>query len=198
MKRWIAGLLAAFMLCSLAGCGEKVEKGDLPSDGKKATIEQVKDYLDAMIPKAVEVIGIFSVDGLPVDPGAADAATEDENGQIFVPVQSDTYHSVQDIKDAAEQVFTVDYLQQAYYQYVFDGTYARFKDVDGVLYEDVNQGGGGSNDWLTDTAEIVSQEADSIVVNITHADGYGGKNPCRMTLSATEDGWRIGNVEFLD
>lgn len=197
MKKWICGVLAVLLVIGLSGCGEKTAKGDLPKDGAKAAIEQVKDYLEAVLPKAAEIIGIFSIDGLPVDPDAADSAQPDSTGQIFVPVISDEYKSVQDIKDAAEKIFTPEYLQEAYYSYAFEGTYARFKDVDGVLYEDVNQGGGGSNDWLLNTAEIASQETDKIVVSITHVSAYGDQTPTQITLVSSESGWRIGSIEFL-
>lgn len=159
------------------------------SDGE-LSVQEVASLLEDMIPRGREITGWFSGVGLDADQEAEPLDTA--NGRKFVPVKADGIQSVEDLKRATEEIFTRERAQNDFYQYALEGEYARYKEIDGVLCIDLNQGGANAGyNWQIDTLQIVSQTADAIVVEMDYQSSYGETGADRLTLKKTEDGWRI-------
>ncbi|MGG4493581.1 hypothetical protein [Brevibacillus reuszeri] len=121
MKR-ITGTLCLFLAISafVVGCGssnvsnpEITEPNTQASDSVKLTESEVKDTLTGLIPKAVEIYGIFNGNGaFKSDPKKTIPGEEDyclvigQNGTS--PVDIDNVKSIADLKKVVEDVFTKD------------------------------------------------------------------------------------------
>lgn len=146
--------------------------------------------LEDLIPRGREITGWYSGAGLAADEDAEPLDTA--NDRKFVPVRDDAIQSVEDLKRATEEVFTAERARSDFYQYALEGEYARYKEIDGVLCIDLNQGGANSGyNWQTDTLKLVSQTADTIVTEMDYQSNYGETGVEQLTLKRTENGWRI-------
>lgn len=160
------------------------------SSAKELSAQEVAALLEEMIPKGKEITGWYSGVGLEANQDAQPLDTA--NDRKFVPVTSKDIQSVEALKKATEEIFTGERAQNDFYQYALEGEYARYKEIDGVLCIDLNQGGANAGyNWQTDTLKIVSQTADTIVVEMDYQSTYGETGSEQLTLKNTESGWRI-------
>lgn len=217
MKNIFTILLALLLVSGLSGCQSAFEGQSSPPapesssvssagsssvspsavPGQKMSAEELKTLLEDLMPKSDEIHGIYSGGGLQTD-AEADLPAPDENEQQFVPVTDDRFHSVQDLTEYTESVYTKEYAQENFYQYALEGPYIRYREQGGELWMDLAQGGGGGWIWNIATAEISSQEGDFLVVSMECMDYYDGKYDGAVTLKNTPDGWRIDTLETRD
>ena len=170
------------------------EASSAADEAQPLTVEQITKMFEEMYPQAYEALNIFSGSGLKADP-SAEAGEPDENGQQFVPVQSDKYKSVEDIKKAVESVFTRELAEREFYSYGLEGQYIRYKDIDGVLNVDMaQQNADRGYQWMTDTLQVVSQTEDKIIVEMDNLNNYGEKGHDTVTFQKTEEGWRFDTL----
>lgn len=213
MKKF-AVLLICLALLWLTGCHTKPEASTSrpsspqtssspasslpsPSSEEEPDIKELKALLEELMPKSDEIRDIYSGGGLQADTESP-LPEPDENGQQFVPVLDSRFRSLQDLTDYTESVYTREYAQENFYQYALEGPYIRYKEVDGVLCIDLNQGGGGGLQWNTATAEIASRDGNSLTVSMQCMDYYDGKYSGTVTLRDDGNGWRINALSTKD
>lgn len=163
-----------------------------PERGSQEALDEtaIKNILTEKLPVAQEIYSIFSGPGLDYDQLAEQE--HDENGRCFVPVVSDKYHSTQDIRNAAEQVFTVQYAQENFYQYALEGESCRYLDLDGVLMIDIGQGGGTNfNNWDLESMTVKSQTEDTILLNMDFISDYDEAGNADLTLVKENGEWKF-------
>ncbi len=210
MKKIWAFLLVMLLIAVSAGCTGKDDASSgvasysvsLPqgsgagaeASGSAISKEEIKNWLDDNLPKAKEITGIFWGNGLEYDQAAAGEPPAD-GGQWFVPVTSDTYQSIQEIKTAVETVFTSQFAQDHFYKDGFEGQYKRYIEEDNILKIDLNQMGTNSGfDWQTATIEVVQQSDTKVVVQMENMDNYQTKGEGQLTLEKTDSGWRLASA----
>jgi len=189
MKRIIRGFfLFAAIFALLVGCESRgsqpdVTRTDTPvSTPANLSDKDVKDILNRLIPKALDMYGIFNGSGsFKVD---ATKTIPGEDG--YALVVDPNYKSVADLKKAVEDIFTIDVAQKVFYSRYLTpekGSRPLYKDYEGKLYVDNNNGGRGwSKEFLIDTAKLKGQKDNvaEIELDITILDDPSGKFPIRI------------------
>ncbi|TBL67986.1 stalk domain-containing protein [Paenibacillus thalictri] len=138
------------------------------------TDNEVKDILSQLIPKAADVYGMFNgsgwfkVDETKTIPGENEyCLVIDEAWKTDIDTSS--VRSIADLKNVVEGVFTKDIAQKlflAHYLEVKDAGLPLYKDYEGRLYVNTNNGGHGwARKFQIETAKIKSQK--NQVVEIT-------------------------------
>ena len=203
MKKVFALAVALCLVAVFSSCGTSLSSQDSSaettsshsssqeSDSQKMLDDTaIKNILTEKLPVAHEIYSIFSGPGLDYDQSVEQEY--DENGRCFVPVVSDKYHSTQDIRNAAEQVFTVQYAQENFYQYALEGDYSRYLDLDGVLMMDIGQGGGTNlNNWDLESMAVKSQTEDTILLNMDFISDYDEAGNADLTLVKENGEWKF-------
>jgi hypothetical protein len=131
---------------------------DKESHSVSLTDNEAKDILKLLIPKAVNFYGMFNgtgafkVDKTKTIPG--------ETG--YAQVIDEKITSIADLKKAVEEVFTNDVAQMVFFSRYLTPEKDRrplYKDYEGKLYNDTQNGGHGwAFAFLTDTAKVISQK----------------------------------------
>ncbi|MFM1654069.1 hypothetical protein ACI7RC_18505 [Brevibacillus sp. B_LB10_24] len=180
MKRIIRGLFL-FLAISvlLVGCEsakdsqtEVTNTNTTESSSVNLTDKEGKDILNELIPKAVDVYGMFNPPGyFKID------ATKTIPGEAgYALVTEENFKSVADLKKAVEEVFTEDFAQNRFYSHYLvldEGTPPLYKDYEGKLYVDTDRGGHGwATKFLIDTAKLKGQKENvaEIELDITVLD----------------------------
>jgi len=122
------------------------------------TDTEAKDILYRLIPQAVDLLGIFN--GFGAFKVEATKTTPGEDG--YALVIDEKFKSVADLKTAVEEVFTKDMAQTVFYsRYLTSdkGDRPLYKDYEGKLYQDTQNGGHGwATKFLIDTARLKGQK----------------------------------------
>ena len=181
MKKLVFLLVIVFLVAavSLTGCGQKKNT---------VTGEDLPDLLPDLLEQEVFIENVYRGGGLPTTPNAP--YVPDENGQCFVEVTDPDYPTLQALKEATEQVFTAEYAQANFYADFLDGPYARYKEVDGKLCEDVGQGGGLDRQWDSTSCQVLEETEEKIVATVEYLN-YGSVRTAEITFLKTEGGLRI-------
>ena len=88
------------------------------------------------------------------------------------------------------------YAEENLYSYAFSGDWPRYKDIDGALHMDVNQGGGLDREWNTAEFQILEEKEDGVLVQVEYMT-YGSRYLAEMTLVPQEDGtYRIDTFTY--
>lgn len=163
MKRIKSGLFLFFVfLVFLVGCESReseteVAKTETPvSSSITLSDKEVKDILNRLIPKALDLYGIFGGhDSFKID---ATKTIPGEEG--YALVMDPNFKSVADLKKAVEDVFTKEVAQSVFYSIYLtsEKKRARYRDYEGMLYVDIITGGKGwATEFLLDTARLKGQ-----------------------------------------
>lgn len=101
-------LIATFTVCSLL---------ILTSCGSKISDETAKNELEKLLPKAKILTEIFLADGLKTED-----VTEETKNYYYLKVREDSpYKTIEELKAAAEEVFSIDFLSKNIYVTAFEG-----------------------------------------------------------------------------
>lgn len=172
---------------------------------KQLSKEDAVSIVDEILPNAMEVYNIFYV-GLPTEFDVASSETImpiTEENKKYSPVISDKYKSIDDIKNFTESVFTAQFAEENFYSYFEkpvnndvneELSIPLYKDINGVLCENVNFGGKGWGvEWLTETLEIVEQTDETMILEMetTLFDEPNGKN--RLILNKVNGLWLLSS-----
>lgn len=205
MKKIICVALATFMLLAFASCGEK-----------SPDLGEMKDELVALVEASYEVNEIFFGAGLPTYERGGDYDKEyklyNENDTEFAYYEYVTedcgYHFVNQIKWAAEKVYTAEYLE-GLYTMAFDGyadentgavTTARYLDANGWLMryafgdDPFDHLDGKKRLYDFDSMEIVkpySQSYLNVAVDSYLEGAEGEVLNITLHFKKTADGWRL-------
>lgn len=167
MKRIMSGLFL-FLAISVLLIGCESNKGN-QTEGTKTnpkesysvnlTDNEVKEILNELIPKAVDIYGMFNPPGsFKID------ATKKIPGEAgYAQVIEENVQSVADIKKMVGEVFTEDFAQDRFYSNYLTpdegGDPPLYKDYEGKLYVDADRGGHGwATEFLIDTARLKEQK----------------------------------------
>ena len=181
MRKRLWCILAAAVLL-LTGCGSRT--GGI-------TGENLEEYLPEILENEVKFRNIYLGGGLPTQPNAE--YVPDEKGQCFVPVTDSDFPTVQALKEATEKVFTAAYAEKTFYEGAF-GEYARYRDVDGRLCEDIGQGGGLDRQWDPSSCQIVSEDDASLVITAEYMN-YDAIRTAQITFSKVDGALLIDGME---
>jgi hypothetical protein len=177
-----------------SGKGDKEHNTEAPKTnaGEKASVNltdnEVKDILNKLIPKAVDIYGMFN--GTGSFKSNAKKTIPGEDGYTLVVDQS--VKSVADLKKAVEDVFTKDIAQKVFYNRYLtpDKDRPLYKDYEGQLYQDTHNGGHGwAEKFLIDTAKIKSQKDHVVEIELdtTVLDTPGDK--LTISIVYVNDKW---------
>ncbi len=122
------------------------------------TDNEAKDILKLLIPKAVNSYGMFNGTGF----FKVDTTKTIPGESRYALVIDDKINTITALKNAVEEVFTHDVAQTMFYSRYLtpeDGRNPLFKDYEGKLYNDTQNGGHGwAFDFLTNTTKVISQK----------------------------------------
>ena len=174
-------------------------------------IEDVKDDFVALIEASAEINEIFFGAGLPVI-----SRDEEKNAELYanLAVMYDRYEyisteskylTVDEMKKAAELVYTSEYLSSVYMM-AFDGyadeiagvTVARYYESDGWLFQSISYEPliEGTRTFDFETMKIVKpSRGDYVNVEIESELG-GEKLNLTLAFSKTADGWRLDTPTY--
>lgn len=165
-------------------------------DPADLTDEQAQEILALLVPKQVEIFGIFQLDYTKID--ATQTCPWDEK---YVLCTDERFACVQDIKDFILTTMTESAAQEYFFDVYLDGPYDPPEDVnyyidyEGKLYRSTYaEGKGFSTNYLIETAHIVERTHTAVTLQM---DTLWGAEPSDFvytpTLVKTQNGWRIDN-----
>lgn len=113
---------------------------------------------------------------------------EEESGHIYFAVNDDKYTSLDDIRTAMEAVLTKDFINKSYYNWVLEGDYPYFKEIDGKLCVAMLD---AVPTPLLSEVKGVEQMSDSEMVLMMQEDTDDGIKDVKVTLKNIDGNWRI-------
>lgn len=137
------------------------------------TENEVKDILNQLIPKAAGIYGMFNGSSWFVEDATKTIPGDEEYLLVTGPrgktaLNTENVKSIADLKKVVEDVFTKDMAQKLFYSGYLETKDIRlplYKDYEGRLYVNTYNGGHGSaSKYFIDTAKIISQEGNVVVV----------------------------------
>ena len=152
-------------------------KGNSDAANVEITDNEAKDILKDIIPKAIDIIagmvngpgsGIFKVDATKTIPGEKEfCLITGVRGNPKIDIKN--LKSIADLKKVVEDVFTKDTAQKLFYNTYLETEDNRslplYKDYEGQLYVNTGNGGHGwAEEFLIDTAKIISQKDHEVQV----------------------------------
>jgi hypothetical protein len=159
--------------------------GESDSANVNLTYNGVKDILNQLIPKAEGVYGMFNGSGWFKEDAAKTIPGEEEyclvTGERWkTEIDTSNVKSIADLKKVVEDVFAKDIAQKLFYiRYLTPdkGSRPLYKDYEGKLYVDTENGGHGwATKFLIDTVKIKSQKDNVVEITldtIVLDDPYG-------------------------
>jgi len=191
MKKLFIILLSVLLIFSLFSCASDM------SD------EEARSILSDLVPKSQELNEIFWGEGLKLEDENAEPVLSVSAAQYYRVSGDNAYTKISDIKAAAEQVFSADYLESIYTM-LFDGindenytVEPRFKDNnDGWLTIDITFSTYELNtEILTETARVVKR-GDGII-NVEVDCIVNGKNDSMIITLREQNGvWLIDSPTY--
>jgi hypothetical protein len=153
----------------------------------------LKYILNRLIPRALQMYGIFN--GTGAFNRDVSKTIPGEDG--YALVIDENFKSVTDLKKAVEEVFTTDIAQTVFYSRYLTpskGSRPLYKDYEGKLYEDTNNGGHGwATEFLIDTAKLKGQKDNvaEIELDITVLDEPD--DPLTITIQYVNGKWLLAS-----
>lgn len=171
-------------------------------NNSRFTDSELKETALGLIEKSAEINEIFFGEGLPVDESTSQVKDEDATIGNYCRVTSDCpYQTVDELKAAAESVFSEEYLEQIY-ENAFagaDGIRPRYgSDSEGKLTRDITSAKKQTDEWTEwkgDTVELKSASSSRAVFSI---EGTFRDRTERevMQMVYTEQGWRLDSPTY--
>lgn len=181
-KICFAILILLFLLCSAC-----TALG--PNAGNTET-NLVQEIWNSLYPRYGDVNRLFTGSGLELS-----EISIWENDSLYYLVVDPQYQSIQDIRNAVEDVFTEEYAEETFYFWAFEEEERPFfKEIGGKLYQL-----GADTPWGypldEESIEIIRANEDEIIFKVNMIDPM--EDPiAQITLKADEPGiWKIDRVE---
>lgn len=191
MKRSISFLTILFMVTLLfSGC-----QSTSVTPKESLSENDLSELLMDLMPQAQDLITIFHGEGLEADLSATPITTATE--QKFYPVKDSPYTSVQELKNAVEQVFTKEYAQKRFYQYALEGDTIRYKDINSKLYIDINQVGAEYEQYSVGSLAILETLPDGFLISMDYTTMNGDTGTSKLILKTSGNQILIDNIEKL-
>lgn len=163
---------------------------------------ELKETALNLIDSSAEINEIFFGDGLPVDESTSQVKDGEEGVGNYCRVTSDCpYKTEEELKAAAEKVFSEEYLDQIY-ENAFEGSddiRPRYgSDSEGMLTRDITSAKKQTDEWTVwnkDTVEIKSASSSRAVFSIEGT--FGGRTEREvMQMVYTAQGWRLDSPTY--
>lgn len=202
-KRYFAAFAAVLfaLVLMLSSCGSKAPD-----------IDTIRDELSSLIDASAEINEILFGEGLPVysrDGGEEEAAIYNdmkESLSAYEVVREDAkYLSIDEIKSAAELVYSEDYLESVYdmafvgYADETVGTYAaRYYEWDGWLYKnrEYEPVVDGTRTYDYSTMKLVKPSRGDYINFTVDSELDGEKLTVTLSAVLTENGWRLDSPTY--
>ena len=190
------------------------------SCASRMTDEDAQKILMELVPKSEELNKIFWGEGLPVEDETNEALNSVTSAQYRAVAQDSEYKSIEDIKKAAESVFSSDYLNQIYAaafgeyedqtQKTEDeetGTVnaddlglntlnARYIEEKGVLYKDITYSEYTLSTEIDETSAKVVKSGVGIIICRVDCTVAGEKKTMEIALRNENDIWLIDSPTY--
>lgn len=184
-------ILPLILILALASC-----------NNSRFSDSELKETAIDLIERSAEINEIFFGDGLPVDESTSQVKDEDGAVGNYCRVTPDCpYQTEDELKAAAESVFSEEYLSQIYENAFVgaDGVRSRYgSDSEGKLTRDITSAKKQTDEWTVwngDTIEIKSASSSRAVFSIEGT--FGGKTEREvMQMVYTEQGWRLDSPTY--
>jgi len=194
LKRTVSFILAAvtvaFSLAFLTSC----------SFGKMSE-EEARAELERLLPKAKELCSIFLSDGLkPEEP------TEETKNYYYRKVRSDSpYKTIEELKAAAEEVFSSDFLSKEVYIRAFEGLSEerirpKFgKSTDGVLTIYVGKDAENypiRQEIYLDTLKVIDGNKYTAIIEVDAKSSQGKTVTITISLVKENGKWLLNSFPY--
>ncbi|GAA3413803.1 stalk domain-containing protein [Paenibacillus hodogayensis] len=172
----------------------------------KLSDNEVKDILNRLIPKATGVYGMFNGSGWFAEDATKTIPGEEEYSLVTgerwkTGLDTENVKSIADLKKVVEDVFTKELAQKLFYAHYLESKDAGlplYKEYEGRLYVNTNNGGHGSaSKYFMDTAKIISQEGNVVVVEF-HTTEYDSPYKMTVKLEKVNDKWLLASGANAD
>ncbi len=201
MKRLMSGffLFLAFSVL-LVGCEsgmgsptEATKTNAIESSSVNLTDKEAKDILNELIPKAESLYGMFNGSGWFKSDETKTIPGEDG----YALVIDENVKSVADLKKAVEEVFTKDMAQTVFYsRYLTSdkGDRPLYRDYEGKLYVDTNNGGHGwPIEFLVDTARLKGQKDNVVEIELDKTVLDDPSDPLTVRIEYVDGKWLLAS-----
>ncbi|MBQ8398135.1 MAG: hypothetical protein IJX53_08085 [Clostridia bacterium] len=201
MKKLLAILTLVLILTVSTACSS-------PPDAA-----EIRPAAEALIEASYEINNIFFGEGLPAIERDSEFAIEnhvyymDEEGNYDYIAEDCPYQTTDQIKAAAEQVYSADYLASLY-ETMFVGVadehagmlYARYLDTDeGLKKSNIHESMIAAKRVYDYDSMTIVKPSNSKFVNVefdTHLEGESEIMRVRLTLVKEESGWRLDSPTY--
>lgn len=201
MKKISIFLSLIFIVLSLTACGSPPEA------------DEIRPVAEALIEASYEINDIFFGEGLPAIERDSEFAIEnhvyymDEEGNYDYIAEDCPYQTTDQIKAAAEQVYSADYLASLY-ETMFVGVadehagmlYARYLDTDeGLKKSNIHASMIEAKRVYDYDSMTIVKPSNNRFVNVefdTHLEGESEIMRVRLTLVKEENGWRLDSPTY--
>ncbi len=178
---------------------------------KPPLLDDVKGEFISLIEASAEINEFLFGEGLPVF-----SRDDEKNAELYLTLATQyqkyeyvshesKYITIEDMKKAAEKVYTAEYLSSVYMM-VFDGyadeisgvTVARYLESDGWLFQSINYEPliEGKRTFNYDTMRIVKPSRGEYVNIEIESELEGEKLMLILSFSKTADGWRLDTPTY--
>ncbi len=190
VKRQLLALIMAIILLSLAACSNssapsssttpssqaestpppssQSEQTSTPSSSSESapstmSDEQVFATFQSLAEKGKSIYFWYTGDPYDGNENGLEIEIEPESeGEQYRKVEK--FSTVDEMKTATEEVFTQEFCEAVFYEHAFNGDTPMYKEIDGELYRDTEQGGTGWPWEFTDECYIPYQDTELIVI----------------------------------
>ena len=198
MKKLLSVVLSLALIFALTACGGEEESSSVDprfvcAEGQGMSEYDCYDYFDRSSVPLKLVVQYYCGEGLPYDETAA--LEEDEYGAVYAPVVSSLYSTLASLDDLLSMFYTGSFYDGVRSKARMDEWVPRYKEIDGVLYEEIS-GDYAALDYEFDmtTFGISENTASRIVFTVsgTDADGVSAAEHT-FTLSVDNGNWRVSD-----
>lgn len=219
MKKLVFTALIIAVALSVTACSEsqsRTPEATTPSATTQATPEETTAPVateagEAITPETANEIArsLLANDALVerylskcqylVDSDRAITFTEDGMDWVFAPVADSRcpFMSVDDIKIFLNDNYTRRFYENSVYVYIIgaDGYSVNYIDYEGVLYQNITGGGGGSTEWAYETLTVSEITDTSFCAECGGMTLYDEAVTAKMTIVLDEGLWKIDSFK---
>ena len=167
------------------------------SSAEEMSIDDVKAIMREIIPTEFK-LQLYSTCQIEYDKDAEPYVIKNEQGNDvhYQPVTEPGLDTIQKMDDLFHSVYTDDYITSFCYT-LFEGDYKMYAENDeGKLCVNVDGGGAGSTTWNADTITGLTFDNQGITFEISGLTSYDESIAGYMTITNTENGWRISRIFY--
>lgn len=192
----LATLIAAALM--LASCDRQGSELSTTAGGAAAALteQRLSQIAPELFKGAQDYYGYLALGSVKTVDFDYSALAAQDNGCKYAEV-NERFKTVDELKAAAQEYYSSAYLEANLYT-CFEGPYELYREIDGRLCLNVDAGGGGGYVYLSDTARLVSSDAQTATVTVDCFDNYNSEYTAEVTLKAIDGSWVIDALTYTD